>query len=83
MITPLTDDQLRAVAAQTDEPIRLIDPASNRVFVLLDQAKYERMRELAEGLQASDTYPTSDRVFAEGWNEPIMDDYDRYEDFKK
>ena len=83
MITALTDDQLRPVAAQADEPIRLIDPSSKRVFVLLDQAKYERMRELAEGLQPRDAYSASDRIFAEGWNEPIMDDYDRYEDFKK
>ena len=31
----------------------------------------------------SDTYAAMDEAFAEGWNDPKMSDYDRYEDFKK
>jgi hypothetical protein len=83
MPTPLTDDQLRAVADQAREPLRLIDPVSKRVFVLLDETQYERMRELVEGLQPRDTYAASDRVFASGWADPAMDDYDHYEELKK
>jgi len=83
MTTPLTEEQLRAMAAQAGEPARFIDPTSNRVFVLLDEAVYERMRESVGGFQPEDVYAASDRVFAAGWNDPLMDDYDRYEDIKK
>ena len=79
MPTSLTDEQLRALAVQGREPVRLVDPTSNRVFVLLDEAQYERMRELVEGLLPRETYAASDRVFAAGWDDPAMDDYDRYD----
>jgi hypothetical protein len=29
-----------------------------------------------------DTYPAIDRAFAEGWDGPKMDDYDRYDELK-
>ena len=30
-----------------------------------------------------EAYPAIDRAFAEGWGDPKMDDYDRYEELKK
>jgi hypothetical protein len=30
-----------------------------------------------------DAYAAIDRVFADGWNDPLMDDYDRYEELKE
>jgi hypothetical protein len=83
MTTTLTDEQLRALGARSNEPVRFIDPNSKRVYVLLDEAVYERVRELLEGFQPQDAYTASDRVFAAGWDDPAMDDYDRYEELKK
>ncbi|OWK38633.1 hypothetical protein [Fimbriiglobus ruber] len=81
--TALTDDQIRAVAANRDEPVRLIDPASHREFVLLRAEVYERVRELLEDVRPRDAYPAIDQAFAAGWDDPKMDDYDRYEELRK
>ena len=81
--TKLTDEQLRAIADQPGEPVRLVDPTSKRVYVLLNEAVYERMRELVEGFRPQETYSAIDQAFAAGWNDPRMDDYDRYEEMKK
>lgn len=82
MVT-LTADQHRALAAKLDEPLRLVDPVDNRAYVLLPTEVYERLQERAGDVGPTDTYPALDRVFAEGWDDPSMDDYDRYEDVKK
>lgn len=83
-MTPLlTEEQSRAVAAQPDEPVRVLDPATRQPYVLLSEELYERVRELVEGLRAADGYPAVDRAFAAGWNDPAMDDYDRYEELRK
>jgi hypothetical protein len=79
----LTDEQLRAVAAHPDEPVRLVDPATNRAFVLLRAEVYERVRDLLGDTHPGDAYPAIDRAFAAGWDDPKMDDYDRYEDLRR
>jgi hypothetical protein len=43
----------------------------------------EQHRELADDSRPGDAYPAVDRAFSEDWNEPKMDDYDRYEELKK
>jgi hypothetical protein len=83
MMTQLTEEQLRAIAVQPNEPLRLIDPASKQVYVLINEAAYERMSESLQGNQPSEVYAAIDQAFAAGWNDPRMDDYDRYEEIKK
>lgn len=80
MTPTLTDDQLRAVADQPGEPVRLTDPATNRSFVLLPVEVYDR---LVGDVLPADAYPALDRAFAAGWDDPKMDDYDRYEEVRK
>ncbi|HET6573049.1 MAG TPA: hypothetical protein VFG68_05565 [Fimbriiglobus sp.] len=79
----LTDEQSRAVAAQPGEPLRLIDPVTNRAYVLLRADLYDKVRELLQGFSPPDAYPAIDRAFATGWDDPRMDDYDRYEELRK
>lgn len=80
MLPTLNDDQRRAVAAQPDGLVRLTDPVTNRDFVLLPAEVYDR---LAGELRPADAYPAVDRAFAAGWDDPKMDDYDRYEEVRK
>lgn len=80
MTPTLTDEQLRAVAAHPGGPIWLTDPATNRAYVLLPCEMYDR---LVGSPSAADAYPAIDQAFAEGWNDPKMDDYDRYDEFRK
>lgn len=67
----------------TDVP-RLVDPETRRTYVLLSEELYERLRGLlGEEFHPRDAYPAIDRAFAEDWNDPKMDDYDRYEELKR
>lgn len=79
MTPTLTDEQARAAASG---PVRLVDPATNRSYVLLSEELYDRVKELLAD-DPRDAYPAIDRAFAEGWDDPKMDDYDRYEDLKR
>ena len=80
-MTPiLTDEQRRALEARPGEPVRLVDPATKRTFVLLPAEEYDR---LAGDPRPADAYPAVDRAFAPGWDAPGMDDYDRYEELRK
>ncbi|MCE9532742.1 MAG: hypothetical protein K8T89_16720 [Planctomycetes bacterium] len=78
MQTTLTAEQSRAIAENPDEPLRLIDPATNGSFVVISSEKYEQVKSLlAKEFQPSEAYPAIDRAFADGWDAPGMDDYDR------
>jgi hypothetical protein len=83
MTPTLTEEQSRAVAAHPNEPVVVTDPATNRAYVLLSADLYERVRESLEGLRPADIYPAVERTFSPGWNDPAMDDYDRYEELRK
>jgi hypothetical protein len=77
----LTQEQLNALEAGV-EP-RLLDPRTNTVYFLVRADIYERARTLlGEDSHPSDAYPALDRAFSEGWDDPKMDDYDRYEELK-
>jgi hypothetical protein len=42
---------------------------------------YDRLRGLlADDDDVTGAYPAVDRAFAEGWSDPRMDEYDRYEE---
>ena len=84
MSVTLTPEQLQAIAAHPDAPLEVVDPASSRKFILLRAEDYERLKALREEeLQPPEAYPAIDRAFAEGWEAPGMDDYDRYEELKQ
>ncbi len=51
--------------------------------MLLSLEAYENLRAmLTEEFHPSEAYGAIDRAFAEGWNDPKMDDYDRYEELR-
>jgi hypothetical protein len=75
----LTQQQRQAVSI-SDAPVQLVDPETHEVFVLVRSDLYEKVKGLVEEeFQPRTVYPAVDRAFAEGWNDPSMDDYDRYE----
>jgi hypothetical protein len=82
MTLPLTDEQCRAVATSPQEPLRLVDPKTNDVFVLLRADDYERLRALLENeFDIRDTYPAQFAAAMQaGWGDPAMDDYDNYDE---
>ncbi len=79
----LTDQQAQVLEQQSESPPRVRDPRTRQTYVLLDAALYERLRGLlGADFHPAEAYPAIDQTFAEGWNDPKMDDYDTYEERK-
>ena len=79
----LTEEQRLALDGAAG-PVRLIDPRTQATYVLLREDLYERIKAVfAEDFQPGEAYPAIDRAFAGGWDDPKMDDYDRYEELKR
>jgi hypothetical protein len=78
----LTEEQTLAIAARPGEPVRLMDPKTNEVFVLLRADDYERVRPLLEDdFNIRDTYAAQfASAMRAGWGDPAMDDYDNYDE---
>jgi len=81
LMIELTEEQLES--AKHGEPLRF--HAVEAEFVVLRAEIYDRIKSLLAGedFQPSAAYEAIDREFAEGWEDPTMDDYDRYEERKQ
>src|SRR5260370_37009050 len=78
----LTPEQRREL--QSAAVPRLVDPDTHQTYVLVSEAIYERLKSLfGDAFHPSDPSPPINRAFAEGWDDPKMDDYDRYEELKR
>lgn len=63
---------------------RVLDPETRKIYFLISEEAFQRLQGLLGGdFHPSDAYPAMDRAFSEDWNDPKMDDYDRYEELKK
>ena len=80
----LTCEQQQLVAKSAGSLATLIDPDTKAAYVLVPMSVYQRLvRALGDDFSPTDAYPAVDRSFAEAWNDPKMDDYDRYEELKQ
>lgn len=79
MTVKITEELRRALAASGEEPLRVIDPENNAVYVVLAAGEYDRItRAEEETLRAS--YPLQEAVArAEGWDDPTLDEYADYD----
>ena len=67
MSIELTEQQGRALGETTDTPPRVTDPLTNTEYVLIPADVYARLRSIVDGMTRRG-----------GWDEPSMDDYERY-----
>lgn len=69
----------------TDAPPRLLDPRTNKAYVLLAAEQYDRLRALLEqGDDLNDTYPAQmEAAMQAGWGDAPMEDYDHYDDLRR
>jgi hypothetical protein len=80
----LTKDQHDELTQNGKDSMKVIDPVTNTEYVLLRADVFERLTGMIDAdFQLKDAYPAMSRAFAELWNDPKMDEYDRYEEFKK
>lgn len=77
-MTTLTPEQ-RQLLQQGGEPPRLLDPDTNREYVLVCAEVYQQLQQLLGDIDPRDTYPLLHRALRdEGWDDPRMDEYNRY-----
>jgi hypothetical protein len=75
----LTVEQRKLLHENGGEPPRLIDPDTNREYVLLPAEVYDQLQSALADLNPRDLYPALDRALRdEGWDDPHMDEYNRY-----
>jgi hypothetical protein len=53
----LTEEQRRLVAAQPGQPINLLDPATDRLYVLIAQEQFHQVQDLIEAKESSPVQP--------------------------
>jgi hypothetical protein len=79
VMVELNESLQQALAAQPDEPLRLVDPRTRETYVLVRADVYERLKGLDyddSDFAIKDAYPLMDEVASrEGWNDPEMDSY--------
>jgi len=86
MTLDLTEEQRRELYQTAGYPLRLRDPETREGYVLLPERVYERLRNLLDDdseASLKETHPLVDEAFREGWDDPKMAEYDRYEEQRK
>ena len=85
MTAILTEAQRQIVQSGAGFPVEVVDEQTRQVYYLITSAQFERLQALlAEDLHdPRELYPLISRTAAEaGWNDPLMDDYDRYDELR-
>lgn len=78
-MTTLTAEQRQLLHESRGEPVRLVDPDTNREYVLLAAEIYDQVRSALTDLESRELYPALHRALRdEGWDDPQMDEYNRY-----
>ena len=80
-MTTFTPEQRQEIQRAGEEPVLVEDPETRIEYVILKAELYKRLQALisTESLDPSETYRAVDRAFAEGWSDPKMAEYDKYE----
>jgi hypothetical protein len=82
----LTNEQLQAILANPEGPVRVVNPQNHETYVIVRADVYEQMeRILRDEYHISDTYlAQAQSALRAGWDDPAMDEYENYDDnYKK
>ena len=83
MTVELSKELREELAQHGDRPMRLVNPDTQQVYVLLEAEVFERVKALLsdDGFDVRDTYAAQDAALAKVWDDPELDayaDYDRH-----
>jgi hypothetical protein len=85
MSPELTAELATAVDAQGDLPLRTVHPLTGKVYVLLSEERYDRLRSLFEDDPQSAEEQRRQLLEAgrrADWDAPAMDAYDHYDEHR-
>jgi len=78
MSIELTED-LRTAVESAGTPIKIVDPQSGQVYVLVKESAFARWQSLLVE-ELSETYPAQiESALRAGWNDPAMGEYNDYD----
>ena len=81
-MTPLPSELQDMVEQSGDIPVRVVDPRTQRVYVLIADEQFDRLRSLLDtGPLSLDQQRVALRDAGQraGWDDPEMDAYDHYD----
>jgi len=82
MAIPLSDDFAKALDQQGDVPLQAVHPVTGKLFFLVSEEQYRRLKPLFEEEPLSveeQRFQLQEMGKRAGWDEPAMDAYDRYD----
>ncbi len=85
MAAQLSDELRRELAQHGDRPVEVVDPTTQKVYLLIPREQYERLKPIFEAEPLS---PLEQRELLRqagqraGWDDPEMDAYDRYDEHR-
>ena len=78
MSLELSNDLRQAVDAE-GTPLKIVDPRTGNVYVLVNQSIFERVQSLLSD-DLAETYPAQiESAMRAGWDDPAMDEYSDYD----
>lgn len=85
MTARLNEEVQRALHEPGDKPVEVIDPGTNREYILISCELYERRKPLFQDEPM--THEEQRHLLREagrraGWDDPEMDQYDRYDELR-
>ncbi len=82
MSLELSND-LRQAVDMEGTPLKMVDPRTGTVYVLVDEDVFQRLQPLT-GDDLSETYRAQiESAMRAGWDDPIMDEYSDYDLHRK
>jgi hypothetical protein len=81
MTVELSKELREELAQHGDRLIRLVNPDTQRVYVLLDADVFERVKALlsVDAFDVRDTYAAQDAALTKVWDDPELDAYAEYD----
>jgi hypothetical protein len=75
----LTQEQQSLLRQSGGKPVRLYDPDTDQQYVLVLADVFDRLQMLSDEVNPREMYPALHRAMSdEGWDDPQMDEYNRY-----
>ena len=83
-MTELSPELQHEIDAHAGTPPRVVDPRTNKTYVLVAAEQYDRLKTLlVEEDDLTQAYPAQiEAAMRAGWDAPEMADYDRYDELR-